>query len=173
MDNNSSSWQSIGIGLIFIGLIGWFSIALFEQIIHAPWQFLSIFVALLGTLITVGANYTSQIRNEHKEKKIEVYEEISECLGQMLYCKIANFQEPEEDILTFTARITPKLVMWGSDGVLKSFRTFLESTEPFLDFEKMMLEIRKDLGHNNSTEGQVIGIFSSVLNKVNEDIEDV
>ena len=51
MDNNSSSWQSIGIGFIFIGLIGWFSIALFEQIIHAPWQFLSIFVALLGTLI--------------------------------------------------------------------------------------------------------------------------
>jgi hypothetical protein len=43
MDNNSSSWQSIGIGFIFIGLIGWFSIALFEQIIHAPWQFLSIF----------------------------------------------------------------------------------------------------------------------------------
>ena len=172
MDNNSNSWQSIGIGFILIGLIGWFCITLFEQIIHAPWQFLSILSALLGTLITVVANYTAQIRNENKEKKIEVYEEISECLGQILYCKIADFQEPQEDLLTFTVRITPKLVMWGSDGVLKSFRTFLESTEPFLDFERMMLEIRKDLGHNNSTEGQVIGIFSSVLNKVNEGIEE-
>ena len=106
MDNNSTSWQSIGIGFIFIGLIGWFSIALFDQIIHAPWQFLSIFVALLGTLITVGANYTSQIRNEHKEKKIEVYEEISECLGQILYYKIANFQEPEEDIFRAPAHVS-------------------------------------------------------------------
>jgi hypothetical protein len=172
MENNSSSWQSIGIGFIFIGLIGWLCITLFEQIIHAPWQFLSILIALLGTLITVGANYTSQIRNEHKDKKIEVYEEMSECLGQILYRKIANFQEPEEDLLTFTARITPRLVMWGSDGVLTSFRTFIESSDPFTDFDKMMLEIRKDLGHNNSTEGQVIGIFASVFNKINEGVEE-
>ena len=72
MNNNSASWQSIGLGFIFIGLIAWGCIALFEQIIHAPWQFLSIFIALMGTLITVVANYTTQIRNEHKDKKVEV-----------------------------------------------------------------------------------------------------
>jgi hypothetical protein len=171
MNNNSASWQSISLGFIFIGLLVWGCIALFEQIIHAPWQFLSILIGLLGALITVTANYTTQIRNEQKDKKIEVYAEISECLGQMLYCKISNFQKPQEDLLTFTVRITPKLIMWGSDGVIKSFRTFLESSEPFLDFEKMMLEIRKDLGHSNSSEGQVIGIFSSVFNKINEGLE--
>jgi hypothetical protein len=171
MNNNSAGWQSIGLGFIFIGLIAWGCIALFEQIIHAPWQFLSIFIALMGTLITVVANYTTQIRNEHKDKKIEVYAEISEYLGQMLYCKIADFKQPQEDLLTFTVRITPKLIMWGSDGVLKSFKTFVESNDPFIDFERMMLEIRKDLGHNNSSEGQVIGIFSSVFNKINEGVE--
>jgi len=59
--------------------------------------------------------------------------------------------------------------MWASDGVVKSFLDFLESDEPLVMFEKMMLEIRKDLGHNNNLPDRpILRIFNYHLRKLEE-----
>ncbi|MDP8935283.1 MAG: hypothetical protein M3N42_14370, partial [Cyanobacteriota bacterium] len=57
---------------IFGVLIG----ALFYEIGQAPWPFITIVIALLGALITVAGNFSIQIRNEQKPKKIEIYDKV-------------------------------------------------------------------------------------------------
>lgn len=71
---SDTNWQSAGLGLIVIAILGLIIWGLFYEIGQAPWQFITILIALLGTLITFSGNFLIQIRNEQKPKKIEIYD---------------------------------------------------------------------------------------------------
>jgi len=73
---SNANWQSAGLGLIVIAILGLIIWALFYEIGKAPWQFITILIALLGTLITIAGNLQIQIRNEQKPKKVEIYDKI-------------------------------------------------------------------------------------------------
>jgi hypothetical protein len=168
MDNNQSNWQTVGLGIIFLGILcwlgAWVTVNIFGHIAHAPWQFISILVAFLGAIITFASNYTSQIRNEQRDNKVRIYQEITTFLSKVFYSLATDRPHTRQDIKEFAITITPSILMWGSDGVVNSFLQFLESDEPLEDFEKMMLEIRKDLGHNNKlSENLIIRIFNCNL----------
>jgi CDP-diglyceride synthetase len=73
---SNTNWQNAGLGLIGIAIFGVLIWALFYQIGQAPWPFVTIVIALLGALITVAGNFSIQIRNEQKPKKIEIYDKV-------------------------------------------------------------------------------------------------
>jgi len=98
MDNNSSNWQSVGLAFILLGTIAWGFIAIFGQIAHAPWQFLSILTAAIGAIITFASTYLSQIINEQRENKVRIYEEITTFLSQVFYSLMSEDPRSRKDI---------------------------------------------------------------------------
>lgn len=72
----NTDWQSIGIGIVAITIFGLVAWALFHEIGRAPWQFITILIALLGALITFAGNLQIQIRNEQKPNKTAIYNKL-------------------------------------------------------------------------------------------------
>lgn len=169
-----TNWQNAGLGLIGVALIGWLIITLFSTLEQAPWQALTVVLAVFGSALTVGSNFQTQIRNEQREHKVKIYEDITHFFFEIIFTtKLGKIPKTEEEITTFLVDITPKLVMWGSDEVLKSFKEFricagktgsesyASSIDAILIFEQMLLHIRKDLGHSNRNlkTCSILGIF--------------
>lgn len=172
----STNWQNFGLGIVaitIVGLVGW---ALFHEISQAPWQFITILIALLGTLITVSGNLQIQIRNEQKPKKTEIYDKfINLFLGYLLAAKLGKEQKNEEELIKSLAEITPDLILWASDEVLSLYIKFRQMADgslkkssednPMLLFGQLLLAIRKDLGHQNK-EIDKKSILSTFVNDI-------
>lgn len=169
-----TNWQNTGLGLIGIALIGWLLITLFSTLEQAPWQALTVILAVFGSALTVGSNFQTQIRNEQRDYKVKIYEDITHFFFEIIFAsKLGKTSKTEEEITKFLIDITPKLVMWGSDDVVRSFKEFrscasksgedsyASSIEAMLIFEQMLLHIRKDLGHSNRNlkTCSILGIF--------------
>ncbi len=169
-----TNWQNVGIGLVGITLIGWLTITLFSTLEQAPWQALTVILTVFGTLLTIGNNIQNQIRNEQREYKVKIYEHITHFFFEIIFAtKLDKTPKTEAEITAFLIELTPKLVMWGSDDVVKSFKEFrscasktgsgiyISSIEAMLIFEQMLLHIRKDLGHSNRNlkACSILGIF--------------
>ncbi|MBD2246787.1 hypothetical protein [Nostoc sp. FACHB-888] len=169
-----TNWQNTGLGLVGIALIGWLLITLFSTLEQAPWQALTVVLAVFGSALSVGSNFQNQIRNEQREYKVKIYEDITHFFFEIIFAtKLGKIQKTEEEVTAFLVDITPKLVMWGSDDVVKSFKEFRSSAsktgsdsytssiETMLFFERMLLDIRKDLGHSNRNlkTCSILGIF--------------
>jgi hypothetical protein len=168
---SDTNWQSAGLGLIVIAIIGLIAWALFYEIGQAPWQFITILIALLGTLITFSGNFLIQIRNEQKPKKIEIYDKIIKFFfDSILASKLGQKPKTEEELIQGFADMTPDLILWASDDVLNLYIKFRQitnnnmqdsSSNPILLFGQMLLAMRKDLGHQNNqiNEVSILGTF--------------
>jgi hypothetical protein len=168
---SDTNWQSAGLGLIVIAIIGLIAWALFYEIGQAPWQFITILIALLGTLITFSGNFLIQIRNEQKPQKIEIYDKtIKFFFDSILASKLGQQPKTEEELIQGFAEMTPELILWASDDVLNLYIKFRQitnnnrqdySNNPILLFGQMLLAMRKDLGHQNNqiNEVSILGTF--------------
>ncbi|WP_293060088.1 hypothetical protein [Okeania sp. SIO2B3] len=171
MKSNSTNWQSIGIGIVglaILGVIAWF---LFSEISKAPWPFIAILVAALGALITVTSNLNIQIRNEQIPKKVEVYDKVINFFFDSIFAKKMNGNEKTpEELAKEIYDMTPDLILWASDDVLNLYiklkqisrsDTENSSDNPIKLFSSMLLAMRKDLGHQNNqlNEKNILGIF--------------
>jgi len=168
---NDTDWQKTGFGLIAVGILGLIIWALFHEVGQAPWQFLGILIALLGALITYAGNFQIQIRNEQKPKKIEIYDKVIKFFfDSILASKLGQEPKTEEDLVQGFADMTPDLILWASDDVLNLYIEFRQrtndntqnsSSNPILLFGRMLLAMRKDLGHQNKQidEVSILGTF--------------
>ncbi|BFM39948.1 hypothetical protein [Synechocystis sp. LKSZ1] len=170
---NSVNWQNVGIGIIAITIVGLVTWALFHEISKAPWQFITILIALLGTLITFAGNFQIQIRNEQKPKKTEIYDKvINFFFDSILATRLGQQPKKEEEIVIVKelAEMTPDLILWASDDVLNLYIKFRQmassniqnaSSSPISIFGQLLLAMRKDLGHQNQQidEVSILGIF--------------
>lgn len=168
---SDTNWQSAGLGLIVIAILGLIIWALFYEIGQAPWQFITILIALLGTLITFSGNFLIQIRNEQKPKKIEIYDKVIKFFfDSILASKLGQKPKTEEELIQGFADMTPDLILWASDDVLNLYIKFRQitnnnmqdsSSNPILLFGQMLLAMRKDLGHQNNqiNEVSILGTF--------------
>jgi hypothetical protein len=168
---SDTNWQSAGLGLIVIAILGLIIWGLFYEIGQAPWQFITILIALLGTLITFSGNFLIQIRNEQKPKKIEIYDKIIKFFfDSILASKLGQKPKTEEELIQGFADMTPDLILWASDDVLNLYIKFRQitnnnmqdsSSNPILLFGQMLLAMRKDLGHQNNqiNEVSILGTF--------------
>lgn len=170
MESNTN-WQSAGFGIIAIAILGSITWVLFHEIGQAPWQFITILVALLGALITFASNLQIQIRNEQKPKKTEIYEKvINFFFDSILATKLERQSKTEKELVQGFADMTPDLILWASDDVLNLYIEFRQlstsnlndsSRNPSLLFGQMLLAMRKDLGHQNKqiTRTSILGTF--------------
>lgn len=130
----------------------------------------TVFATLL-TLIYSKQYETQEIeRNKIREKKIPIYEEWISFFMKLALEKNEKKKPSEQDILKFSIENTQKLMIWGSDSVVKAFSDWrtelLKNTENqtphslFL-FEDLLYAIRKDLGHHNRNlnKGTLLKLF--------------
>jgi hypothetical protein len=175
-----TNWQSIGIGIIAISILGLIAWALFYEIGKAPWQFITILIALLGTLITFAGNLQIQIRNEQKPKKIEVYDTVIKFFFDTIFAsRLGRQPKTEDELVQEFAEMTPDLILWASDDVLNLYIKFRQQANitlnnspknPILLFGEILLEIRKDLGHQNKQidAKSILGIFVNDIENLSE-----
>lgn len=162
---------NIGLGIITIAILGLIIWALFYEIGQAPWQFITILIALLGTLVTVAGNLNIQIRNEQKPKKIEIYDKVIKFFfDSILASKLGRESKTEQELVQGFSDMTPDLILWASDDVLNLYIKFRQVTDndmqhslnnPIILFGQMLLAMRKDLGHQNDklNEISILGTF--------------
>jgi hypothetical protein len=85
-------------------------------------------------------------------------------------------EEPlsQAELVKFFATYTEKLTIWGSDGVIKSWRALrlsavagVEGADMLFLYENLLMEIRKDLGHKNQgfKKGTLLGLFVNDIDK--------
>ena len=164
-------WQSIGIGIFAIAIIGLVAWALFHEISKAPWQFITILIALFGALITFVGNLQIQIRNEQKPRKTEIYDKVINFFFDSIFAsKLGREPKSQEEMVQEFAELTLNLVLWASDDVLSLYIEFRKMAggsvkeslkEPILLFGQLLLAMRKDLSHRNKQidELSILGTF--------------
>lgn len=125
-------------------------------------------VALVANVWSKQLEHKRQIQEEQRKKKAEVYEEF---MG--FWFGLLTGNESEEDPSGFQTKVenyirsfTHKLAAWGSEAFLKEYRIFKEKIKydpdgALLDFEKVLLAIRTDLGYSNKglNRGDLLKIF--------------
>lgn len=156
--------RNFGLGLLAIGFIAFVVLGLIYEIGQAPWQFITILIGFVGAIIAFASNWQIQIRNEQKPKKIAIYDKIIKFFFDSLFAEKIN-QKPktEEELVKGFVEMTPDIILWASDDVLKNyikFRQNAEGSDIFL-FGEMLLAMRKDLGHQNQnlTKQEILGTF--------------
>jgi hypothetical protein len=180
--SNNADWQSIGIGILVIVLVSIVFWGLFHEIGQAPWQFITVLGALLGALlgavITFAGNLQIQIRNEQKPKKTEIYDKLIRLFFDFLLAqKLGRKPKTEEELIQTFADITPNLILWASDDVLRLYEEFQQmassktqypSKNSIFTFGQILIAIRKDLGHQNKKidERLILGTFINDIEKL-------
>lgn len=97
-------------------------------------------------------------KEEIRKNKIPVYEQIVKFFFEVLmHEKVHGKQMNNKKTLQFFIDITPRLVAWGGDDVVKAFAefrtsSFVETDDEYLilkNFQKVLLAIRNELGHSS------------------------
>lgn len=136
----------------------------------------AIVVSVISVLIAKHLEQRALIAKEQREKKIPAYEELIEFLFHVIYNeKLGRGPMPEQEMVERMIKFNQKALIWGSDEVIQAFGTFRRvSAEgaPALTIavlvERMLLAIRKDLGHKNRGlgPGSLLGTFINDLHKL-------
>jgi hypothetical protein len=82
----------------------------------------------------------------------------------------------EKELIEYFNKFTQQLLIWGSDGVVKQWSELRRLTinasdasnfNNMFEFEKLLYEIRKDIGHKNKglNKGDLLGLFINDLDK--------
>lgn len=159
---NSSPW-SILLALLliagFIALGGYVSFWLVNQLTGLTREVSAAAVvavaSLAGILYTRYAEQKRSIEQDLRSRKIPVYEEF---IGHFFSIILSPDQSaPQPDLVLALRQLTPKMLIWSSNEVLQRWsvwrlRAADESIAPavrFLEFEQILLAIRRDAGHSN------------------------
>ena len=169
------SW---GIFILAKVLLGWFS-GLQKEVAAAILAALTaVAVSIISLVLSKYYERKAEVRKEHRENKVPIYEKSIEFWFKVLMADKAGKKPPgEQEIIQFLQGFTQELIIWGSDSVLKSFTNFREilissekrpnPIEGLLLFEKYMFEVRKDLGHKNKNLRQkdILALFINDIRK--------
>jgi hypothetical protein len=146
----------------------------------------TITTAIVTTLITKSNELRLQIRTEQRDKKALIYEELTEFFFKIIFAsKLESKEDPistenkEREIVEFLTSYTPKIIMWGSDEVLREFYLFRNKSlsvesdsgkvfDVIRKFEELLFSIRRDLGHKNKKlgKGNILGLFINDVEKL-------
>jgi hypothetical protein len=146
----------------------------------------TITTAVATTLITKNNELRLQVRSEQREKKALIYEELTEFFFKIIFASklkdkhdAESAENQEREIVQFLTSYTPKIIMWGSDEVLREFYLFRSTslsteTDPakvfdvIRKFEELLFSIRRDLGHKNRRlgKGNILGLFINDVEKL-------
>jgi uncharacterized membrane protein (DUF485 family) len=119
-----------------------------------------------------------EIEQEQRQQKSPVYEEFLSLIFKVLLAdKLGEGPVPEKELLKGMSAFAQKLMVWGSDEVLKEYsmwRRIAASSaakeNPVIHvfaIERLLLAIRKDVGHKNKNlrQGDLLAIFINDIEK--------
>lgn len=183
------------VGMLFIASAG-FGIFL---IVRAAWVgftsletgVASAVAAAAGAILLAVINLTAQryldrrreIEARQRDKKIDLYQNFVKLWFGVLIspesikARAEGVQNVEKYIPELND-ITQQLILWGSDGVLKSysdFKRYISSSSQSKNhiqiltmFEDLLYEFRRDLGHNNRSlkERDILAVFINDIDKL-------
>lgn len=126
--------------------------------------------SILSLIITKHLEARAIIRQEHRSKKIPVYEELIGLFFRILYSnKLGQPPPTEHELIRDFVSLTQKLVVWASDDVIKAYGEFRmprvgkpSSPQDLIRIqEDLFLAIRKDLGHDTKKlpRGTLLRLF--------------
>jgi len=182
---------SVVLGLACLAALGWGIYALlslvFSTFAGLDKSVAATIVVTCGTVIislltiVIGRVWEQQtlIQKEHRERKIPIYLELLGFLFRFLTGEKTGKMPSETEVLEFLEHFNKDFMVWGSDGVVKAWAKFrqqsttdsVDATQSMLLLEKLILEIRRDLGHKNKqlVDGDLLSLFindvHTILNK--------
>ncbi len=118
--------------------------------------------------------YRQQIVKEHRENTIPQYKQFID----FTYTLAQNIRDEkqqltEDEIKEVIDQFVPKLIIWGSDEVIKAFYEYRQASisgkpgENLVFLEDFIVAMRKDLGHANKKikRGMILGLFVNDIQK--------
>ncbi|GIN38467.1 hypothetical protein [Heyndrickxia oleronia] len=164
----------LGLGLIFLfcyylyKVIHWAFTTLNEQVLAAFIAgIFTVLVTALSLVLTKRYEFNKQIKEQHQLKKVPIYEEFLEFWFKILLSSTTGKKITDKDMMIFISEFTQKLILWGSDDVIKEYGNFRDyfktvggenrvtSFDSLKRFENLLLAIRKDAGHRNKDINQL------------------
>jgi hypothetical protein len=140
------------------------------------------FVSVLS--IVLGKAYESRavVRREHRERKIPVYEDLIKFMFRILMGSKTGEVPTEKEMLEFMSDFNQRMMVWGADDVLASWVRWRRAATDAADlkvhpmklmllYEKVILTIRRDLGHKNRNlhTGDILALF---VNDIDEQLKE-
>lgn len=159
--------------ILFIGYIARLFTSLQKEVIAAIIAATgTILVSVFSVLVTKHIERKRSIEQELRNKKIPMYESFVEFWFRLLFSKkLTGKPMTEKEMLEFFKQFTQQIMVWGSDGVIKKWSRYRSkmgnvgdkdfNMELMLEFESILMEIRKDTGHKNKNivQGDLLGLF--------------
>jgi uncharacterized protein YneF (UPF0154 family) len=175
-------WLTFGIaligGIIFLFVMSLVAVGNFIRSINSPVAMAiiagttTLIVSVLTLVLGKIYAHREQVIQEHRKNKIPVYEEFIKFMTNLMSNEAMGLKPSEKELGEFMVSFTQRLMIWGSDSVLVNWvnlRRFIvtvgaiqsQPTQFMLLYEKVILSIRKDLGHKNShiKEGDILVLF--------------
>ncbi|WP_350343973.1 hypothetical protein PRVXT_000338 [Proteinivorax tanatarense] len=138
----------------------------------------TILVSVFSIVIAKLFERKRAIEQELREKKIPMYEEFIKFWFKVLMSeKTEAKQLSEKNMVVFFSEFTEKLMVWGSDEVVKKWSNYRrlyvsdklksDSVNAMFEFERLLMAIRKDMGHKNKDikKGELLGLFINDIDK--------
>lgn len=175
----------LGILLALAGFIAWTIwkafITLSPEIATAIVAFsTTVLVSVISLILSKHWERRKEIEQEHRKHKLPIYEDFLAFLFKMYRSQIID-KKPisEEEMVEFIYGFTQKIMVWGSDSVLKVYSEFRRKyvslaeqpsssmIEPMLVLEKLLYAIRSDVGHKNKglAPGDLLSLFISDIER--------
>ena len=167
------SGGAIAVALVVGGQVPWKNLSSAEATVGAAIIAASATVAVSMLSVVIGKYLESRakIREEHRQKKVPVYEELIQFMFSVLLAqKVGREPLSEREINEFFAGFMPKLVVWGATNVILSFGDMREfsaklaesgrAREVLIIYESVLFEIRNDLGNQGTLgKGDLLRLF--------------
>jgi hypothetical protein len=167
-----------GLYLLLKETFGWFAGLQQEVAASIIAGLTAVFVSVFTLVISKYFERKGEVRKEHREKKVPIYEDLMDFWFYTLFATQMGKQNlSQEEIIARTSDILKGLIVWGSDDVLLEYhkmRTGFMSESPqnvdpkkLLLLENLLLAIRKDLGHKNREfkRGIILQLWVNDLSK--------
>ncbi len=169
-------------GVYYLLTLGFSAIAGFDKSVAAA-IVLACGTVIVSVITVVAGRALEQralIEKEHRERKIPIYIELLSFLFRFLMGEKTGETPTEKDVFDFVAHFNRDFMVWGADNVLKAWVEFRKNAivgpsentvGSMLLLEKLIREIRLDLGHKNKNllDGDILSLFindvHTVLNK--------
>lgn len=186
---DKQSWKQLLLGVLLLAVMGVLAFLLvrlvWQALNSASTQIAAAVIAVAGTVLVsvaslICAKYWERRREteqEHRNRKIPVYEEFLPFWFKVLMADKPGMERVDEaEIIRFMSGFTQKIMVWGSDQVIKQYSVFyriiraLPSKHPvepaatvtaLVELEKLILAIRSDTGHRNQgiQKGDLLSLF--------------
>jgi hypothetical protein len=146
------------LGIAILGAALWYVLANTPATIAASVIAASatILVAVFGTLASKHLERKQEIEKEHRERKLQVYQQFMDyqfAAMQGRRKKLSEEKKKEFD-RAYHDTFPQALISWGSEDIIRKYADWVKWDEPeadvdILELEKILLAMRRDLGYTN------------------------